>query len=472
MQYKFFEGTNVIEVHYLAAPSDGGSHTAGIENETGTVGVEYYYGTEPLTAPLAVQYTPTVTIEASAEDTATVTVEDPDIDVTPTSLLCSIMADQQQTLPMNVGNVGDADLTWTIDEATPPSLEASTGDFERGKHALSMERAPQGLNPNRLVGQGIEPLRLPGELAYGLMTDLNIFENQVGSFDTDVPGTVNVINSTVGFYPASDFINGDWTTLYALDYDTNQFVAVDTATGTVTPIGTATPTGNWSGAAGDTDGTFYAASALCGSNSYLYTIDVLTGAPSLVGEITNSPCVIGIAINSAGEMYGFDVVTDELLAIDKATGAGTVVGSLGYDANFSQGCDFDETTDTLYISAYNNLSGTGELRIADTATGNTTLVGLFGGSGLIEVNTMAVAAGGACSNPSDVPWLSLTPTGGTTPPAGSQQVDVTCDSTGLAVGIYEAVLCVRSNDPDEPLVQVPTTLDVIIPVELMSIEIE
>ena len=45
MQYKLFEGSNVAEVHYQAAPSDGGTHSAGIENADGTVGVQFYYGT-------------------------------------------------------------------------------------------------------------------------------------------------------------------------------------------------------------------------------------------------------------------------------------------------------------------------------------------------------------------------------------------------------------------------------------------
>ena len=46
MQFKLFEGTNVIEVHYQAAPSDGSPHSAGIENATGSAGVQCYFGTD------------------------------------------------------------------------------------------------------------------------------------------------------------------------------------------------------------------------------------------------------------------------------------------------------------------------------------------------------------------------------------------------------------------------------------------
>ena len=56
--------------------------------------------------------------------------------------------------------------------------------------------------------------------------------------------------------------------------------------------------------------------------------------------------------------------------------------------------------------------------------------------------------GGACSNLSDVPWLSEVPTNGTTAGGTSTPVQVTFNSTGLAAGTYNANLCVDSNDPD------------------------
>jgi len=60
MQFKLFETTNVIEVHYEAAPSDGGTHSAGVEDASGSVGEQYFLGSASLTTPLAVRYTPTV----------------------------------------------------------------------------------------------------------------------------------------------------------------------------------------------------------------------------------------------------------------------------------------------------------------------------------------------------------------------------------------------------------------------------
>ncbi len=66
----------------------------------------------------------------------------------------------------------------------------------------------------------------------------------------------------------------------------------------------------------------------------------------------------------------------------------------------------------------------------------------------------------ACDTPSDLPWVSVNPAAGTTAPAATTVVDVTFDSTGLLPGLYQGLLCVNSNDPDTPLVEVPVTLTV------------
>ena len=61
----------------------------------------------------------------------------------------------------------------------------------------------------------------------------------------------------------------------------------------------------------------------------------------------------------------------------------------------------------------------------------------------------------------DIPWVSVSPDTGTTAPASTTPIDVIFDSTGLATGIYQGVLCVNSNDPDESLIAIPITLETI-----------
>ncbi|HVS13828.1 MAG TPA: IPTL-CTERM sorting domain-containing protein [Thermoanaerobaculia bacterium] len=65
-----------------------------------------------------------------------------------------------------------------------------------------------------------------------------------------------------------------------------------------------------------------------------------------------------------------------------------------------------------------------------------------------------------CGAPLDVPWVSVQPTAGTTAPAGSDELTVTFDSIGQAPGDYSALLCISSNDPDEPVVPVALRMTV------------
>jgi hypothetical protein len=69
--------------------------------------------------------------------------------------------------------------------------------------------------------------------------------------------------------------------------------------------------------------------------------------------------------------------------------------------------------------------------------------------------------GTVCDNPSDVSWISVDPDSGMTEPGETSQVEVTLDSTGVAVGEYTAYLCVNSNDLENPVVVVPVTLTVV-----------
>jgi hypothetical protein len=54
-QFKLFEGSNVIEVHYTVALG-GSTHSAGIENQAGNVGLQYFRSSSNLATPLAVRY--------------------------------------------------------------------------------------------------------------------------------------------------------------------------------------------------------------------------------------------------------------------------------------------------------------------------------------------------------------------------------------------------------------------------------
>jgi hypothetical protein len=172
-------------------------------------------------------------------------------------------------------------------------------------------------------------------------------------------------------------------------------------------------------------------------------------------------------------MYGVDISLDSLLTIDKATGATSIVGSIGFTANYAQGLDFDLDNNILYMAAYNynGVTGQGEMRIVDTTTGNTTLLGTFPGSA--EVDSLAVEAGGVPPW-NNVPWVTEVPTNGVIGPDGAFDVDVVFDTTGLTAGeCYTASLGLMHNDGgwDTPY-YLPLSLCIVAPVYGVDLEPE
>jgi hypothetical protein len=65
-----------------------------------------------------------------------------------------------------------------------------------------------------------------------------------------------------------------------------------------------------------------------------------------------------------------------------------------------------------------------------------------------------------CDAAADLPWLRVSPASGTTEPGQASHATVDFEVTGLATGEHAAVLCVRSDDPANPVVPVPVTLTV------------
>jgi hypothetical protein len=59
------------------------------------------------------------------------------------------------------------------------------------------------------------------------------------------------------------------------------------------------------------------------------------------------------------------------------------------------------------------------------------------------------------------PWLSHDPTGGSVPPAGSDDVDICVDSTGLPPGNHTCAITLTSNDPDESPITIDVEMDVL-----------
>ncbi len=75
---------------------------------------------------------------------------------------------------------------------------------------------------------------------------------------------------------------------------------------------------------------------------------------------------------------------------------------------------------------------------------------------------MSIAtAGGPCSQPQDLPWLSFNPTSGTTAPGDTTNVSMGVDGTGSVDGdVLAGTMCTVSNDPDTRTVETAITINV------------
>jgi len=84
--------------------------------------------------------------------------------------------------------------------------------------------------------------------------------------------------------------------------------------------------------------------------------------------------------------------------------------------------------------------------------------------------TLVVEPTELCDVPSDVPWLSVDQVAGSTASGDTTTVIVSVDATGLPHGSYQASLCISSDDPATPLIEVPVTMEVEIPANAAIIE--
>ncbi|MCL4263279.1 MAG: M36 family metallopeptidase [Anaerolineae bacterium] len=125
--------------------------------------------------------------------------------------------------------------------------------------------------------------------------------------------------------------------------------------------------------------------------------------------------------------------------------------------------DLDADTQSFYYNNQLLYSGTWTGEVSGGGALNIGAVDLFANAASsVYYDDMSLAGPPAapCDVPSDISWLDVSPTAGTTVPGGAAAVDVTFDSTGLSAGTYTGTLCVESNDLSTPLVQVPITLEV------------
>ena len=473
-----FEGSNDILFQYMDVDcsnplcDNGASATIGLNSDR-THAILYSFDQPTVATGKAIRFTPTNPVTYTATSQVTLDVGAPVISVDPTSFDKTLAAGASTTDTLTIGNSGNRDLTWNIGSVGTRSHFPPTPRFVLPMGDPSKTEigpAPLARSGKPHVPRPLAPVGVPAFAA-------DLINSELVGMDVTAPSTLTSTVPLAGELSllAGDFRGEDFSTLYAIDFRSFDLLKVDTTTGAATLVYLAVPppgvdSDAWTGMGWDaTTNTMFAVTS--GGRtpvSTLVKIDPDTADITLVGTITgvgdpdNGTAIIDVAIDANGLMYGVDIVTDTLVAIDKTTGEASTIGSLGFDANFAEGLDFDDTTNTLYFSAFNNDIGMAEMYTIDTETGLGTPISPIGPD---PANTQYSALGiarlaGICSYPEDVPWLSYSDGRGSTTPGTTTPITVTFDATSLTAGDYSADICVTNNDMTNRRLPVPVTLTV------------
>jgi len=351
------------------------------------------------------------------------------------------------TRDLTINNIGTSEASFELFEkkqSFPPlAIPPFTGELPEDNRKVSLGPAPEAAA--NVPAASATKNDLGGILSTAPAFAMDVYpgENLVYIPDTTIPGTWEVVGSISGLsFFAGDFVGGDFSTIYAANYDNNGLYAVDATDGTAILIGTMTPPGGTiNGLSGTPDGTMYGIAGDC-TTSYLVTVDITSAAVTTIGSIPGVGCGIDLAYDTEDDMiYMVDIITDSLYRVDPKTAAATLVGSLGVNANYAQGMDFEEESGILYWAYYGG-GFNGELRTIDTTTGASTSVGAFPSGA--EVDCLAFPTGG----PIDVLWLSENPKSGVISAGESVDVTLTFDPSMLSqLGDYTARLKVKNNTP-------------------------
>ena len=434
LEYKLFESSNTIEVHYLAAPSDGGTHSAGIENQTGTEGLQYYYGTGSLSPNTAVQYYRRADAYAEASDTATVNVLRARIGVEPEEMQVIQAINDILAHPLVLHNLGDLDLEWTIAEEPVLSLPA----------VIPMGNASVAQDVFDLpVQTEMEQAQAPAALSEWTAPGVVLYDNGPfvthpggGAGGADASALQSSLNmSTFGFgfqVSAGNRVADDFTVTgsgWAIDSIT--FFGYQTFSGTTSTF-TSLNLRIWDGPPND-------------PSSLIVFGDTITNRMT-GSEWTNVYRVLDTTLSNEDRP-----VMALVAEVNSFLPPGTYWLDWQTDGTLTSGPWVPPIT-----------------ILGQTTTGNALQYTSTGWAPLVDAGTVTqqglpfiIEGMTDCSAPGDVPWLMVNPASGTVPPGTSANLDVSIDTNGLSLGTYNANLCVFSNDLEEPIKVVPVELEVV-----------
>ncbi len=201
-----------------------------------------------------------------------------------------------------------------------------------------------------------------------------------GNFDADDPSTFNEIAASPingNNFEGAGAINEKGDMAYVVD-NNNNFYSLAILTGIYTLLGVLNPPAGESitGLEFDpTDGTLFALSTDAIITTLLI-INIVAVTVAIIG-ITGMVLGIGLAAGPAGNLFAVDIDNDYLWQINKLTAFATIVGFIGFDANFAQGMALSFLTGLVLIAAFNNTIFDSELYVLNLVTGLATLIGII-----------------------------------------------------------------------------------------------
>jgi hypothetical protein len=331
--------------------------------------------------------------------------------------------------------------------ATPGVCYASTGNIDGGR-LLTIDLttgAGMLIGPTGLSAVPALAINSSGEI-YGIETDTNTFIFDLYRIDA-ASGTADFIANTDLFWLSAITFNEN-DTLYGLAIDINTFIwglyTINTDTGIPTLIGLTELdyfTTKFAGMAFDpTTGTLWASTSWEGE---IYTIDMNTGTPTLIGTTGLDVGTPDILFDDEGNLYavtgGGRETTNNLVSIDKMSGAGTVIGPIGF-TSVSGAAFAPQRLEGPHIGLPANINF-GKVEIGINSEPQTITIRSIGSENL---TVSAISDPAVPFSLSNVPALPLE-----IPPGGSETFDVGF-SPGSA-GAFNATITITSNDVDNPI---------------------
>jgi hypothetical protein len=219
--------------------------------------------------------------------------------------------------------------------------------------------------------------RAPSDQAYGYDAILTEFEE----IDLDDGLLDNPLFPSDGIHHWACDFNGDtdFNTLYCLKMNYGSpavLYTVDLSSGAETMVGATGVSLHCGGMSWDPENDqMYIGCGDCGGATNIYPIDLGSGGAGAPVSLPSGYCLIGIAFDQCGTGYMHDIITDAIYSFDKDTGATTYLGPTGFNANYAQGMDIDLDDNTGYLFAFNGSTFYYELRIFDLTNGSTSYVG-------------------------------------------------------------------------------------------------